>query len=50
MMVRMGQWSKFEDIESGRMLEVDFCLDQNGEVSQTDIKKMAEQLQAVKVE
>jgi molecular chaperone DnaK len=41
---------KFEDIESGRILEVDFCLDQNGEVSQTDIKKMAEQLQAVKVE
>jgi molecular chaperone DnaK len=41
---------KFEDIESGRILEVDFCLDQNGEVSQTDIKKMAEQLKAVKVE
>jgi molecular chaperone DnaK len=41
---------KFEDIESGRMLEVDFCLDQNGELSQTDAKDMARQLEAVKVE
>jgi molecular chaperone DnaK len=41
---------KFEDIQSGRRLEVEFCLDQNGEVSQTDVKQRAEQLEAVKVE
>ncbi len=26
----------FEDIESGRVLQVDFCLDQNGEMSEND--------------
>jgi molecular chaperone DnaK len=41
---------KFEDLESGRTLEVDFCLDQNGEMSQSDIKEKTEQLEAVKIE
>jgi len=41
---------KFQDIESGRVLEVDFCLDQNGEISQSDIRRRAEKLEAVKVE
>ena len=41
---------KFEDLESQRVLEVDFCLDQNGEVSQSNIEQKAKQLEAVKVE
>jgi len=41
---------KFEDIESGRVLEMDFCLDKNGQMSQSDVKQKAEQLEAVKVE
>jgi molecular chaperone DnaK len=41
---------KFEDIESSRVLEVDFCLDQDGEMSKTEVKSKAEQLEAVKVE
>jgi len=40
---------KFYDIQSGRVLEVDFCLDQNGQISQSDIKQKAEQLELVKV-
>ncbi|MHC4426663.1 MAG: Hsp70 family protein [Planctomycetota bacterium] len=30
---------KFEDLESGRVLEVDLCLDQDGEVSESDVKE-----------
>ena len=41
---------KFKDIESGKVLQVDFCLDQNGEMSQSDIKERASQLNALKVE
>jgi molecular chaperone DnaK len=40
----------FHDIESDRVLEVDFCLDQNGLMSPSDVKQKAEQLQHVKVE
>jgi hypothetical protein len=30
---------KFEDVESGRVLEVDLGLDQDGKMSESDIKK-----------
>jgi len=40
---------KFEDIESGRVLEVDFCLDQDGKISKSDIKQNGEQLELFKV-
>jgi molecular chaperone DnaK len=38
---------KFEDLESGRVLEVDLCLDQDGEVSESDVKEKEKQLSAV---
>jgi molecular chaperone DnaK len=41
---------KFEDLESGRTLEVDFCPDQNGQISQSDIREKTEKLEGVKVE
>ncbi|MHC4645332.1 MAG: Hsp70 family protein [Planctomycetota bacterium] len=41
---------KFEDIESGRVLEVDFCLDQNGEMSEGEVTEKTEEMKAVKVE
>jgi len=40
----------FEDVESGKILNVDFSLDSNGQISQSDIKEQAGQLNAVKVE
>jgi len=40
----------FEDVESGRTLEVDFSLDRNGEMTQRDVNQKTEQLQALKVE
>jgi molecular chaperone DnaK len=39
----------FEDLESGRILEVDFCLDQDGKVSESDIKQKDGQLELFKV-
>ena len=41
---------RFEDLESGRTLEVEFCLDQSGQLSQSKVKEKARQLEAVKVE
>jgi len=41
---------KFEDMESDRVLEVEFCMDQNGEMSQRDVDQKARELEAVKVE
>jgi len=41
---------RFEDLQSGRTLEVDFCLDQNGEMLPNDIRQKAEQLEVFKVE
>jgi len=41
---------KFEDVQSGRVLEVDFSLDQNGEMSEDNVKKKADKLEAIKVE
>jgi len=40
---------KFEDLDSGRVLEMDLRLDQNGEVSQSDVSERTEQLEAYKV-
>jgi len=41
---------KFKDIESEEMLEFDFCLDQNGQMTQSEIKEKAKELESVKVE
>lgn len=41
---------KFQDLESGKVLEVDLSLDQNGEISQSDIREKIEKLELVKVE
>jgi molecular chaperone DnaK (HSP70) len=38
---------KFEDLESGRRLEVDLGLDQDGKMSESDIKNKDRQLSAV---
>ena len=38
---------KFEDLESGRVLEVDLSLDQDGKISESDIKGKDRQLSAV---
>jgi len=40
----------FQDLQSGRVLEVDFCLDQNDKMSQSNVRQKAEQLEALKVE
>ncbi len=40
---------KFEDVQSGRVLEVDFCMDQDGEMSQGDIEQKAKELESMKV-
>ena len=41
---------KFEDVESKRTLEIDFSLDQQGQVTQEEIKQEAEQLDTLKIE
>jgi len=42
---------KFEDIESGKVHKVDFCLDQNGEMNPKEVKKRkGKKLKSVKVE
>jgi molecular chaperone DnaK len=38
---------KFEDVESGRVLEIDLCLDQDGKMSENDKKDKKRQLAAV---
>ena len=40
---------KFQDVESGKVLEVDFCLDQNGEMPQGSVRKKTKRLKALKV-
>jgi len=40
---------KFEDIESGRVLELDFCLDQDGKTPESNIRQKSEQLELFKV-
>jgi molecular chaperone DnaK len=41
---------KFHDLQSGRVLELDFCLDQNGQMLQSDIEQKAEQLEELTVQ
>jgi len=41
---------KFEDVQSDRVLEVDFSLDRNGEISESDVSQKAGELEALKVE
>jgi molecular chaperone DnaK len=41
---------RFEDIESGRLLEVDFSLDKEGDVAGSNMAQKAEELQPFKVE
>jgi len=41
---------KFEDLESGRALEVDFCLDQDGKPSHHNIQQKCKQLELLKIE
>jgi molecular chaperone DnaK len=41
---------RFEDEDSGRVLEVDFCVGENGEMSQANVTEKARQLESFKVE
>jgi molecular chaperone DnaK len=41
---------KFEDVESGRLLEMDFSLDQEGSISESDVKEETKDLEPYKVE
>jgi molecular chaperone DnaK len=41
---------RFEDLQSGRTLELDFSLDQNGEISQIDTQKESIQLEPFKTQ
>ncbi len=41
---------KFHDLQSGRVLELDFCLDQDGQMLKSDTKQKVEQLEELRVE
>ncbi len=41
---------RFEDVESGRLLEMDFSLDQEGSISESDVKEETKDLEPYKVE
>jgi len=41
---------KFRDVQSGRTLEIDFCLDKSGEFSETQTCDKTEQLELMKVQ
>ena len=41
---------RFQDLKSDRVLEVDFSLDKNGEMSQSDIRQKTKKLHRLKVE
>ena len=41
---------RFEDVESGKALEVDLCLDQQGQITESDIRKKNKRLKSFKVE
>ena len=41
---------KFEDVESERVLEIDFSLDHQGQITQEEVNQKAEQLETIKVE
>jgi hypothetical protein len=40
----------FQDMQSGRVLEIEFCLDQNGQLSESDASEKCQQVQLAKVE
>ncbi len=40
----------FQDMQSGRVLEIEFCLDQSGQLSESDTSEKCEQVQLAKVE
>ncbi|MHC4790911.1 MAG: Hsp70 family protein [Planctomycetota bacterium] len=40
---------EFKDVGSGKVLEVEFCLDKNGEMSQSNVRKKGKRLKALKV-
>jgi molecular chaperone DnaK len=40
----------FEDLESDKALEVDLCLDQDGNLSENNVKQQSKQLENIKVE
>jgi molecular chaperone DnaK len=40
----------FEDVQSGRSLEVDFCVGQNGEMLPSDLKQKSDQLEVFTVQ
>jgi len=41
---------KFEDVQSGHVLELDFELDKNGEIAQANLEQASEQLRLTRVE
>ena len=41
---------RFEDEESGRAIEVDFCVSEDGELSRENVNEKASQLEGFKVE
>ncbi len=41
---------RFEDVESGKVLEVDFCLDKDGEMNESDVREKDKQLKSFKIE
>jgi molecular chaperone DnaK len=41
---------RFKDLESGRVLEVKFCLDTDGSMSASDVKEKTEQLELIEVQ
>jgi molecular chaperone DnaK len=40
----------FQDVESGRVLDVDLCLDDKGQISPSQVKEKGQQMKEVKVE
>lgn len=47
--VNQRMYCKFEDIESGKVLELDFRLDENGKISESNTGEKSKQLDSVKV-
>ncbi|MFA5554167.1 MAG: Hsp70 family protein, partial [Phycisphaerae bacterium] len=41
---------KFHDLQSGKVLEIEFCLNQNGQLSESDTSEKCEQVELAKVE
>jgi len=41
---------KFKDVQSGKTLEVEFCLDNSGGLCETDISEKTEKVELIQVE